>query len=411
MRKRLWFALILFLLLTVSSLSYAGYIAYRTYQIDSDDGKTILTGIVKRSDGDPIGNVEVTLGDMIIFTDVNGRFTLDGIDSGMVEIEFYKAGYVPLELNYLAYPYDEVKDDLEDSPNNISSEQDLVLLYEMEVLYPFQKIENGTVEIKFESTADGILSGRHLLYSNGTLPFSNVSIGTGIQTISIDGNGTILFGLVDGERIITWKQVPGRTVDITSELMALASGSESINDSVGRLSIVLDDKGFEGEVELTIIDPLFGEDARSIILDGSGEHLIDLDVNPGSVIVRITGRGVRDREYRDIPTNDTITKELSIEVVKANPDTLLEGLDLTANYYLAAGYGVFSLIFILGAYLVKKGKRWAIPFIIALLGFVTNGFPWVPFHVNMLIASFVIIMIFISREDFAAREKEHIKIS
>ncbi len=143
MRWRITGAFILFIIIAVSTSIYGGLIIYRNHQLDTNDGSTEVTGIVVSSSSDPIQGAIVQLDKSEITTGSDGRFHFRNVSVGMVDLEIYKEGFIPLEIRWLVYPMDELDGDLERSPNNISTERTIELLREREQIKINEMVPNG----------------------------------------------------------------------------------------------------------------------------------------------------------------------------------------------------------------------------------------------------------------------------
>jgi membrane protein implicated in regulation of membrane protease activity len=408
MKKKLWIALVLFVLLSISSLVFGGYVAVRNYQLDTDNGTTKLTGLVEDSAGDPLSDVSLRSGDSQASTDENGIFLLEGVDVGIVIIDIYKPGYVPVELTWLAYPESDIDGDLDNSPNNISTERELVLLREIEDRYPSDNPSNGTNELLIDPMTWHGLVGTEIIYGNGSEGGSRHTITNGSNNLDLAGDGTVKISVLGYNRTSIWKQVPGKSLNITWMVLS-ALGMEDIQyPDRTEFKFTFEDFDEVASFEIEIVDPL-GE--RYIIERSASDWMKNgsIEVYPGRISVILTGSEVRDLNYMDVLVPEDGTGSLSIEISEAGTDKILEGMDLGWNYLLAGTYLVFSLVFVLGVYLVMKGKRWTLPFAIALLGFLVRGLFIGPLNLNIVFATVIVIILFTSRDEFAKRESKKSK--
>ncbi|HHD15468.1 MAG TPA: carboxypeptidase regulatory-like domain-containing protein, partial [Euryarchaeota archaeon] len=117
MRTRLWVAVVMFILLAISTSFLGGYIAYRNYQLDTSGEISDICGYVIDEEGRPVRGVMVGLDEKTTFTNESGRFLMEEVNVGIITIEFYKAGYVPVEATRLVYPKEDIDGKLEDSVN------------------------------------------------------------------------------------------------------------------------------------------------------------------------------------------------------------------------------------------------------------------------------------------------------
>lgn len=402
MRWRVRIVVILFAILSISTCAYGGYIIYRNHYLSTYEGTTELTGLVVYSDDRPVKGAVVRLDEYEVVTGPDGKFNFEDVDVGIVDLEIYKEGYIPLEIRWLAYPRDEVEDDIEDSPNNISIERRIELLLEKEEIDYGEMPDNGTFSLIVDAPLNSELIGKHFLF--GLLdqdPFNETVI-PGIRSYQLDGNGSFFVEVPETGERITWRNLPGSETNITPILEKMYGFKDDSPTEKVRLYIAFSQPLDTSQFELEVIDPLEGP----IRYDGVEENVenISLEVYPGLSRIIITGRGIRDREYSNILINSTGENGYEIEVIDAEPERMLEDLDLSWNYTIGGIYIALSIIFIAGIYLSLKGTKWTYILVIALAGFLVRGLYLGPVPLNLIISLVLVMIIIFSKEDIDRRK-------
>lgn len=401
MNKKLIVVIILFVILAISTIAYSGFIAYRVNQLDTMDEETEVMGFVRDSNGDPLSGVEVTTKFQSTNTSEDGGFYLDMVKVGIVDFEFYLPGYVPVELSWLCYPTSDFEDDLEGSPNNITTEQDITLFREMKTVYEEDYPENGNIILSYDISSYPEIIGKTLTVSdeNGTI-LETVLETSGQFTIEVSTN--LGFQLTGANLTFSWQLVPGAIVDITPGLVWMSTGDpDNLFQKVETTISISGGEPFQTYI-VDIRDPIDGLSPTVALVDDEGKWEYVIDLNQGRYEVTITGRDIRDIKYVGNNFNENETA-VELEIISAEPEKILDGLALGPNYILALIMFVIGCLFFLGIYFTVKGKNWILPVAIAFLGFIARGMYIEFINVNMLIASATVILLFLSREVFQER--------
>jgi len=404
MRTRLWVAVVMFILLAISTSFLGGYIAYRNYQLDTSGEISDICGYVIDEEGRPVRGVMVGLDEKTTFTNESGRFLMEEVNVGIITIEFYKAGYVPVEATRLVYPKEDIDGKLEDSVNNISSGEDIILYEEMVVApYGNSAVKNGSLTINVNTFGFDSLAGRMIGIGNGTGQMTNHTIENGSNSYEIRGNGTIALAAGSMENISIWHFIPGKELNITPWVASLFGIARGFEPPTGRMDIMLELPDDVEDLSLGVLDPLYG--FIEVSMDGLSEgQALYLNVTSGIVSIVITGRDVLDITYSDIVVEDGTSVQIELELEKATVSRLQEGLTLGWNYLLAGTYLLVGAAFALGAYLTRRGSKWTFPLIIAFLGFLVRGIYLGPLNLNLILATSIVLILFFSREDFERRK-------
>jgi hypothetical protein len=405
MRWRIRIALILFAILSISTFAYGGYVIYRNHYLSTYEGTTDLTGMVVYSDDRPVEGAVVRSDGFETETDSEGKFNLEDVDVGIVDLEIYKKGYIPLEIRWLAYPRDEVENDFEDSPNNISIERRIELLLEKEEIVREELPENGTFSLMVNPSENSELLGKNFHFGLLGGDTFNETVSPERKSYDLEGNGTFFIEVPGtGERIV-WKNLPGSETNITPVLEKMYGFGDDPETEKFRLDIVLSEPLNPSRFELEVIDPLEG----SVIFEGEFEKPVEnisFHVNPGLGSIILTGRDIRDRKYSNILINSTGENSYEIEVIEAEPERMLEDLDLSWNYTIGGVYLALSIIFIAGIYLTLKGTKWTYILVIALAGFLVRGLYIGPVPLNLIISLILVMIIIFSKEDIDRRKRK-----
>jgi len=208
MRTKKRIAMGLFFLLGLSTLVFGAFIFYVTYELDSLEGRTILTGTVRDTDEIPLEGVNVRCGDRETTSDIDGRWTLHGIDEGLITVEFYKGGFVRFTMKWLAYPLADIEDDIEKSANNISYSleesglDDIMLKRELEE-HEVEVYSNSSLPVRIDASFPGLSWPDELYYSNGTGEMSSVSLNGKPVMINITGSGSFKVSFQENGPFVT----------------------------------------------------------------------------------------------------------------------------------------------------------------------------------------------------------------
>ncbi len=404
MRWRITAAFVLFIIIAVSTSIYGGFIIYRNNQLDTNDGSTEIMGIVVSSSSDPIQGAIVQLKESEIITGSDGRFHFRNVSVGMIDLEVYKEGFIPLEIRWLAYPMDELDGDLERSPNNISTERTIELLREREQIKISETVTNGTFDLIVIGDIYPVMTGRTFEYGPEEDHLKEETIGNETKVLTLDGNGTFIIKV--GNDSIKWKNLPGSETDITNILRFLYGLIDEPGIAKINFTIDLSEPLLGGSFEIELIDPL---DGPIRIYTGTENEMvknINVSVHPGICSILLSGREIRDREYQEIIINEKSDGSITLDIVEAQPDTMLKDLDLSWNYMIGGVYICLSIIFLTGAFLTLKGYKWTYIIVIALLGFLVRGFYLGSFPLNLIISIVLVLLLLFSREDFEMRRKD-----
>ncbi len=210
--------------------------------------------------------------------------------------------------------------------------------------------------------------GRAFEYGSDEAHLKEETVINETLVLSLEGNGTFIVRV--GNDSIKWKNLPGSATDITNTLEWLYGLREDPGITKVKFEIDLSEPLLGGSFEMTLVDPL---DGPVRIDTGSKSEMVNnitIYVHSGICSILISGREIRDREYKGIIVNTTSEKTLTLDIIQAEPDTMLENLDLSWNYTIGGVYICLSMIFLTGSFLTVKGYKWTYLIVIALLGFL-----------------------------------------
>jgi hypothetical protein len=403
MRWKIIAASVVFVLIGLSSLLYGGTIIYRNRQLIEEEGTTQLTGMVVDSEGNAVSGVLVESEDQIMTTGPDGRFLFDGIDVGTVDIDLYKEGYIPVEIRWLAYPLDEVKDDLEGSPNNISTERSIELLLERELIET-ELPENGTFKLIVDTNEGSGIIGNSYSYGLTETSMKMFNVTSGKSEFVLEGNGTFLISGEEETKIMAWRGLPGLEYNITPILMNLSGLPENLEVQTREIILEFSEQLDGGSFEIMILDPLKGTMKIDTGFPGTLISNVSIPVNDGLCHILFSGRDFRDREFRNIRVSEDSNRTINVEITEADPERILEGLDLPLNYSIGGIYIAMGLVMFTAAYLALGERKWNHLIVIALASFLIRGFYIGPVPIN-LVLSVMIVLILISTRDIFERRK------
>lgn len=116
------------------------------HEISSLSGKTKVIGKVVDKDMKPINEVEITIADSKAFSDNEGIFLLEEVEQGWAIIEFYKEGYKPYRLGFIAYPQGHPWHKDNGSANHNYMNDPPIILQHERVYFEYDRLDisNGT---------------------------------------------------------------------------------------------------------------------------------------------------------------------------------------------------------------------------------------------------------------------------
>lgn len=415
MRTKKRIAMGLFFLLGLSTLVFGAFIFYVTYQLDSLDGRTVLMGIVQDTDEFPLEGVQVKCGDRDTVTDDDGKWTLNGVDEGLVTIEFYKEGFVRYTLKWLAYPLDDLGDDRENSANNISyslkeSKMDDIMLKKELEEYEVSTYTNSTLSVRVDVSFRGLSWASDLFYSNGTGEMSSIALNAEPVIVAVQGNGNFKVSfLEDGPFVTGFHPVHG-DIDITGAMTELVSSNMDVlwEGDKGGLNLTISSFEEHHGVKLVVFDKMKEREQDSRELASPTD--VRFVLPPGVYSLKVYSRAYRDMVLEDIVIEEGSTESIDVFLLEADVEKDLENLSVKANYTLAVSYMVISLVLFFGGLYLKKGGSWAVLLILAFVGFLSKGLiDLYIFNINSLIAIILVIVLFSLRSEYNLKRQKMMK--
>ncbi|MGA1820426.1 MAG: carboxypeptidase-like regulatory domain-containing protein [Thermoplasmatota archaeon] len=412
MRTKKRIAMGLFFLLGLSTLVFGAFVFYVTYELDSLDGRTVLTGMVLDTDEVPLQGVTVRCGDREASSGTDGKWSLNGVDEGLVTVEFYKDGFVRFTLKWLAYPLSDLGDDIEESANNISYSlkesglDDIMLKREME-MNEVSTYSNGTLSVRVDASFRGLSGASELFYSNGTGEMGSIALNAEPVVMEVRGNGNFRVSLIENGPFVSGFHPVSGEIDITSEMMGLVSKNESVvwEGQDGGLNISMSAYEDRHPVSIVIHNRISDEvvDTRNLASPSDARFVLP----PGVYSMKVHSRAYRDMVWQDIVIEEGSVVKLDVYLPEADVEAEFDDLSVKANYTLAVSYMVISLVLFFGGYYMKKGGSWAVLLILAFVGFLSKGLiDLYIFNINSLIAIILVIVLFSIRSEYNLKRQK-----
>ncbi|MBN1389891.1 MAG: carboxypeptidase regulatory-like domain-containing protein [Candidatus Thermoplasmatota archaeon] len=396
----------LFFLLGLSTLVFGAFIFYVTFDLDSMDGRTILTGEVKDTDDEPLEGVHVICQDRETFSDENGQWTLNGVPEGLVNVDLFDPGYVRLSIKWLAYPFEEVKDDLGKSANNLSysfeqsGDEGIILKREM-VEYDLDHYSIGNLTINVGASISDLGTFTEILFSNGTKELRSQPISAGITTMIVSGIGSFKLGFDEQGPFLTgFHPVPGE-IDVTTALkdMIIHDQDREWSGRNGILNVTMVTEDEIHDLNIMIKDFFTGMSVSQRVLGSPIDSVFILA--PGVYTIEVTSRSYVDSLWSAVVMGEGSTEEMEIQLFMADTETRLDDLSVKGNFTIAVSYMAISLVLFFGGYYTKKDGSWAVLLILAFVGFLSRGLiDLFIFNINSLIAIVLVVILFTMRGEY-----------
>lgn len=406
MRTKRKIAMGLFFLLGLSTLLFGAIVLYMTYDLDSLNGRTVLTGDVRDTNDLPIEGAEIRCDDRKTLSDEYGRWTLNGVPEGLVTVDIYHPGYVRLSIKWLAYPLSEMKDGMNKSPNNLtysleqSADDGIVLKREMEVLENSFYAE-GDLTLSVDRSALGPGDLMEIFYSNGTQDPIAQPLGEGITRMVVSGNGSFRMSFdPDGPFLSGFHPVPGE-INVTDALEKMIASGRDLEWSgiPGILNISMETSEEKHGSKITIRNNLTGEVLVSRDLDHPED--VTFTMPPGVYLMEVTSRFYRDILVTGVVVSEGSREEIMVDLEKADTESLLKDLSVKGNFTVAVSYMLISLVLFFGGYYLKKGGSWAVLLILAFVGFLSRGpIDLFIFNINSFLAIALVVVLFSMRGEY-----------
>ncbi|MBN1539706.1 MAG: carboxypeptidase regulatory-like domain-containing protein [Candidatus Thermoplasmatota archaeon] len=406
MKTKKKIAMTLFFLLGLSTLLFGAFILYITYDLESLDGRTVLTGEVKDTDDMPIEGVEIRCDDRETLSDADGQWTLKGVPEGLVTVDLYHPGYVRLSIKWLAYPLSDLEEGVDNSSNDLtyslerSGDDGIVLKREMEIIErSFYTDGDLTLSVNLSAMEPGDFT--EIFYSNATKDLRTQPLGQGITRLVVSGNGSFRIGLEnEGPFLYGFHPVPGE-IDVTDALMEMIASGRDLQWS-----------GLTGILNVSLQTTEEKHGSRVIIRDNlTGNILVrrELELPAGAVfslpsgvyVIEVTSRFYRDVQLTGVVVPEGSRNDIQVDMEEADTESLLKELSVKGNFTIAVSYILISVVLFFGGYCLKKGGSWAVLLILAFVGFLSRGpIDLFIFNINSLLAIVLVVVLFSMRGDY-----------
>ncbi|MGA1822833.1 MAG: carboxypeptidase-like regulatory domain-containing protein [Thermoplasmatota archaeon] len=406
-------AMILFIVISISTLLFSGYLIYYTYQVGTFSGTTTVHGRIVDVNGDPLEGVMVVQDDMTTVTDSGGYWVLEGVDEGLITIRCYKEGYVPYRTEWLAYPDEErwIGSSESDSPNNLSVYSDIELRKEITYI-DMDDGEEGSLEVFL--TVDPVMNvtGRTLRLTDGVNgEVEPHRLDDGVNRFTIETDGFFSIGVDGNNTSLTGYHPLEGTIDITASFREMVLINESVTwePSDAYLNINLNHSFDPGSINISIRS---GRYNTSIVLDAgldngeTGAASRNITIPPGTYSVEITGIDIRDIGFENITMVEGEVLPLKYDLLEGDVLVGYSQRSTDINYIYALFYIIMAGAMIYGSIRVRKEESsWAPLIILAFLGFFTRGpIDLYIFNINGILSLALLILIIYIRRDIIKKK-------
>jgi len=405
--------MVLFIIISISTLLFSAYLIYYTYQIGSFSGATTVHGRIIDVSGDPIDNVLVTQDESETLSDIDGYWTLEGVDEGLITIRCYKRGFVPYETEWLAYPDEKrwVGDSPDDSPNNLSVYGDIELRREMTYISMDGELD-GSLGIDLDLDPGLNLSGKTVRLTDGSDGESkSLQLDNGENTFTVREDGYFEVGLEDSANRVTGYHPLTGSIDITDSFEMMISTNSSIEwlSLNNFLNINLNYSFFPGSYDISLISDHYNHTVTINSEDpdgGAGSMGRNISLPPGIYEVEITGLEIRDIGFVNITMIEGENFLLNYDLDEGDVLVGYSQRSTNINYIYAIFYLIMAGAMIYGAIrITNEESTWAPLIILAFLGFFTRGpIDIYIFNINGVLSFILLILIIYIRRDMIKRK-------